>query len=1153
MKRASLFVVLNAAVLVACSPLRGQEASASWQGILRDAVSEPVVGASVEVTGATAPPHGTMNLRLQAPTDSSGAFTFPDLPAGEYTLTVAWHERRLKLEQPLHFHAGERLQAWISISADQSQIELHPSAQPDGTAPSQAAGQATGGAKLSSKQVSNLPLNKRDFTKLLALAGGTTTDTNGANNFTLQFAINGQRGTTAVFAIDGIYTTDPELGGATFSNFNVDAIEKIESQSGVMPPEIGAGAAGFTNVVTKSGTNQIHGDVFEFLRNASLDARNFFDRRSFVSPGRIPPFQRNEFGFTLGGPVSLPGIYNGHDRTYFFGQYQGFRQVLGTTQVLAVPTAPERQGIDTLTFPTDTLAVPVNSAIVPVLNTYPLPNDPQGPFGDRTYATSSKVATKSNQASIRLDHKISGKAQLFARFNFDNTDGPLTNPNQTAIDPSFAITFVDNQRNAGLRYTRTVSPNLVLETALGYLRSTPSFVPHNSVQPALNFGDGLFEPFNGPGGSRTEAFGNLFQFQQTVQSIRGKHNFQAGFETRFNRDATIFGIATNGSYTFGGGPAYSPVNITSASGKHDIHPGDPLPDSLTGLLTATPFSYTSWVASPGFPQGDHIDEEQTQREAYNFYFQDTWKATPHFTVTYGLRYELGTPIHEPNNLTSGPRLLGPGGEPARYWDPGAYQIFVFNPQPPYDTDKRGWGPRISLEWQATDHTSVHAGGSIATLLPNLWQDNFLTGSIPMAFSPYITALPGAPVPFENAVTPFNVPPVYTPEGNLVFATPDTKKVPANTVIDLQRFEEDLAALSPGHQLNPLTIFGFARNFRNGYVATYSAGFERSFGDVKVGADYVATMGVHLPAMIFPNSFGGADPPFAPFTQFDPAGKVVGGFAQEMLISSRSHSTFHSLQASASKTSGRYGLGFSANYTFSKSLDDTSSVAGPSVGGAGNVQLAVPQDPWNPGADKGPSTFDITHILAFSVIQVLPFDRVGFLRPLGSHLTSGWQFLNISTLTSGSPFTVYSGIQQSGFGSSGADRPDQVGRPVFSTSRTVREDYFGRGANNAAFFNIPIGIPGGTGPNHGRLGTLGRDTFRGPAYSDFDMALMKDTTFGRRAGAEAFTLQFRAEFFNLFNLVNFGLPSNVVRGTGFGEISRTAGTSRQLQFSLKLLY
>ena len=1009
-----------------------------------------------------------------------------------------------------------------------------------------------GNTQLSTQQVANLPLNQRDFTKLLSLAGGTTTDTNGANNFTLQFAINGQRGVTAAFAMDGIYTTDPELGGATFSNFNVNTIQEIQSQSGVMPPEIGEGAAGYTNVITKSGTDQLHGDVFEFLRNASLDARNFFDRRSLVSPGRIPPFQRNEFGFDLGGPVKLPGIYNGYGRTYFFGEYQGFRQELGTTQELSVPTPAERQGIDTSTFLGDTLMVPVNPAIEPVLKAYPLPNDAGGPFGDRTYATSSKVSTTSDQFSIRVDHRISDKAQLFSRFSLDNTTGPLTNPDQTAMDPSFALTFVDNQRNVGLRYTRTASPNVVLETTLGYIRSTPSFVPLNTIQPALNFGDGLFEPFNSTGGTRTEARGNLFEIRQTARWVHGPHAFAAGVEIRGHRDATIFGVSPNGSYVFGGGPAYSPVSITSASGKHDIQPGDLLPDSLTGLLTATPFSYTNWVASPGFPQGDHIDEAGDHRDSYNFYFQDTWKPTSRFTATYGLRYELNTVIRERYHLTSTFRILGPDGKPVRYWDPGAHDIFLFDPQPPYDTDYRGWGPRLALNWQATDHTSVRAGASIVTLLPNLWQDNMLTGGIPMAFNPYITALPGAPVPFQDSVTSYNVPPFYTLQGNLIFPTSNTKQLPPNTTIDVQRFEDDLAASSPGHQFHALTIFGFTPNFRNGYVGTYSAGFEHAFGDLKVSADYVATAGVHLPSSIYPNSYGGASPGFAPFTEFNTAGQLVGGYAEELMMSSRSHSTFQSLQASASKTSERWGLGFSANYTFSKSLDDTSSVLGPGITGAGNTQLAIPQDPWNPGADKGPSTFDIRHILVFNVIQVLPFDRVSFLRPLGSHLTSGWQFLNISTLTSGSPFTVYSGVQQSGFGSAGADRPDQVGRPIFSTRRAAREDYFGRGADNTSFFSIPIGIPGGTGPNQGLLGTLGRDTFRGPAYNDFDVALIKDTPFGRRGSGEAAALQFRAEFFNVFNLVNFGLPANVVRGTGFGVISKAAGTSRQLQFSLKLI-
>ncbi|HYK38683.1 MAG TPA: hypothetical protein VEU98_01585, partial [Candidatus Eremiobacteraceae bacterium] len=200
-----------------------------------------------------------------------------------------------------------------------------------------------------------------------------------------------------------------------------------------------------------------------------------------------------------------------------------------------------------------------------------------------------------------------------------------------------------------------------------------------------------------------------------------------------------------------------------------------------------------------------------------------------------------------------------------------------------------------------------------------------------------------------------------------------------------------------------------------------------------------------------------------------------------------------------------------------------------------------------------STFDIRHAFSLSVFQALPFDHMSFLAGVSKRLTSGWQLLNITSISSGSPFSVYSGIQQTGVGLNGADRPDLVSAPGFSTSRPIREDYFGRGADNSSFFSIPINVPGGTGPNQGRFGTLGRNTFRGPAFHQFDFALIKDTPFGRRGKGEFGILEFRAEFFNLFNIVNFGLPSNTVRGTGFGLISHTAGTSRQIQFSLKLIF
>ena len=195
---------------------------------------------------------------------------------------------------------------------------------------------------------------------MLLLAAGTMTDANGATNFTQQFAINGQRGVEATFTMDGADISDPEMGGATFTNFNVDAVEGIQSQSGWMPAEIGRGACGFTNIVTRSGSSGFHGSFFEFVRNSALDARNYFDYSSTANPGRIPPFRRNEFGFTNGGPVFFPHVYDGAGKTYYFVQYQGFRQVLGTTQVLPVPTAQERAGQDTSAFPGDTLLVPVD-------------------------------------------------------------------------------------------------------------------------------------------------------------------------------------------------------------------------------------------------------------------------------------------------------------------------------------------------------------------------------------------------------------------------------------------------------------------------------------------------------------------------------------------------------------------------------------------------------------------------------------------------------------------------------------------------------------------------------------------------------------------------------------------------------------------------
>src|SRR5437899_2669748 len=428
-----LFLVFLPIPLLHSTPLP------SLSGVLRDTGGNPVGKATVKLIAADS------KQEYSATTSASGQFAFTEIAAGSYTLTVNTGNKIWTAANPVILKEGATLAAKVRLPAERQMLHVT-------LAQNAASPQASGGGHLSTGEVSSLPLNERDFSKLLLLAAGTMTDTNGAANFTQQFAVNGQRGSAAVFAMDGADTTDPELGGATFSSFNVDAIQEVQSNSGVMPADTGHGAAGFTNVITKSGSDQVHGSVFEFVRNASFDARNFFDRKSDLDSRRLPPFARNEFGVTNGGPVFVPHVYDGRGKTFYFAEYQGFRQVLGTTQVFPVPTQAERQGIDTTAFPGDTLTVPVSSKVAAVLAGYPLPNDPQGAFGARTYATSSKVATRTDQASLRVDHRLSEKATLFLRASRNQVTGPTTNPDQTVLNPDFGVKFLDHQRNAAIKY-----------------------------------------------------------------------------------------------------------------------------------------------------------------------------------------------------------------------------------------------------------------------------------------------------------------------------------------------------------------------------------------------------------------------------------------------------------------------------------------------------------------------------------------------------------------------------------------------------------------------------------------------------------------------------------------------------------------------------
>jgi len=1128
MRNAKLIILARIAAttgILAWGAAGGQvQTSEEWNGSVRDASGAAAPKAELLLEGNGA--------HYSAITTESGAFHFAAPARGPYELTVNFGGRTFRMAAPLAMPIEGSSK--LTLLADGS-IALEKEGQT----------QASGGEILNSKSVTSIPLNKRDFSQLLLLAAGTMTDTNGTTNFTQQFAVNGQRGVEAVFAMDGADSSDPEMGGATISNFNVDAVQEIQSSSGWMPAEIGRGAAGFTNIISRSGTNELHGSVFEFLRNSALDARNFFDRATPENPQRIPPFRRNEFGLTLGGPVALPG-HHGPNKTAFFVEYQGFRQTLGTTQVLPVPTADERKGIDTSAFPGDTLYVPVNPIVARILSRYPLPNDPTGAFGARTYATSSKVATSADQFSVRLDRELSSKNKLFARFTFDDLRGPTTNPDQTAIDPAFAVRYVDHQRNGVVTWSHTSSPNFTWESSLSVTRTTPNFPTPDHTDPSVIFGDGLYEAFDGAGGSVMTSLGNLFVGRQSFSWTRGRHAVKFGGEFRANRDTTYFGTAPNGQYVFGGGAAFATSPILSASGGHNIAAGQQLPDTLSAFLLGSAFSYSVAVAPPQFPQGDQIGVAAVSRYDLNLWAQEAWKISPRLTLDYGLRFELYSPITERARRSAAMAFTnGPSGPE---------QLYVINPEPPYGMLGNNWGPRVQVSWQAAKGLWLRAGGALTTIPPNIWADNMLTGQAPYVDYPRITAALGAPLPIGTIIRPTDLPGVYTPSGTNILASGDSKAVPENTIWDVNRFDRDLAQLSPSHLISPLNAAAIAQDFRNAYLGTWTLSVERSVHGLTLNAGYIGTSGMYLPAVNFPNAFPGATPQFARYTKFDSSGQITGGFGTDMLMTNQSHSTYHALQTSAQGTVGGGGPQIQLNFTWSKSIDDTSSVIGAGVGSSsGAAAPPAPQDPFHSAAEKGPSNFDAKFVFTATVVQDLHADRTPGLRLLGPKLTGGWQLLSISTLTSGLPFTVYSGVQQTGVGSMGTDRPDQIGTPVLSTGRTVREDYFGLGPANASYFAIPMNVPGGTGPNSGRFGSLGRNTFRGPAMRNFDFALIKDTAWELGPSHRSVNLQFRAELFNLFNIANFGLPSNSLTGSGFGIVSRTATNSRQVQFSLKAMF
>jgi hypothetical protein len=353
-------------ILLAAPELLQAQAVGQILGTVRDPSGAVVPNAKVTATQqATAFTRSTI-------TDSIGNYVMPNLPVGIYVVTAEASGFKTATSTDITLDVNQQREVAITLALAGTATKVEVNAAPSLLTTTN----ATLGGLVTGQQVSELPLNGRDITELAMLMPGVTiepdvmlplTSNPSGSNF---IASNGNRGTTGASYIDGLDTSDNEFGGASMTNFNLDAIAQFKVLQNNYSADYGRGAGNIIQVVSKSGTNQLHGSAFEYLRNSVLDARNFFATT-------VPPFQRNEFGGTISGPVVLPGLYNGKDRTFFFFEYAGFRQRLGEPVLIPVPTAQERQGVVNIVGSNgqpDQLKVPLTADAQTILNGYPLPN-----------------------------------------------------------------------------------------------------------------------------------------------------------------------------------------------------------------------------------------------------------------------------------------------------------------------------------------------------------------------------------------------------------------------------------------------------------------------------------------------------------------------------------------------------------------------------------------------------------------------------------------------------------------------------------------------------------------------------------------------------------------------------------------------------------
>jgi hypothetical protein len=904
-------------------------------------------------------------------------------------------------------------------------------------------------------QIRDLPLNGRSFTQLALLQEGVSPFLNNAVGFFggrgIRVTVYGARFSQNSFLLDGtsvndMYNNTP--GSVAGVMLGVDTVEEFKVMSHNFSAEYGKAAGAVINAISRSGTNEIHGSAFEFLRNNVLDAKNYFD----PADKPIPQFKRNQFGFTLGGPIKK-------DKTFFFGSYEGLRERLGTTNVGLVPDFNARKGL--LPRADGTLEnVGVAANVAQYLAAYPQPNGINLGGGIAQYLFSVHQPADEDYFAIKIDHRLNDKDFLSVRYTIDS--GKVTRIPGDSPLPLFIEPETSRNQYATIVHKHIFSTKAVNSFRLGFNRSfshvedqpAPGITPPPPFRPDLS----LMGDITVPGLTRlgsdyrlpiTNAL-NLYELADDILIARGSHSFKLGFLGEM-----------------------IPFNISQWAQKN----GSATFNNLRSFLQGVTGSFMQAVP------GSDVDRSLLQY-LFAFYVQDDWRWKSNFVWNLGLRYEPTTVPVERYGRTAG--LIHPLTDAKMTIGPPNENPSLLN-----------FMPRVGFAWDPfkDQKTSIRAGAG-------------------MFYDPIIT---GNYVPTISLIPPFYV---------------------RTTVYD-GSFPNAFAKYQSFSQIVPNTWTPSPFKLKTPYLVHYTLSVEREItGQNLVSVGYAGSRGVRLPRQVEGN-------PFTPVvTQPDGRYFFPGGgprqnpnFASVSLRQFDGNSFFNSFYAKLERRF-RSGFGYQMSYTFGKSIDDNSQI---NSSDSTNAALGV-QNPFVRTADRGLSNFDVRHNLTINYSYEFPFGRN---TRAGIHgggirgaLMSGWLTTGIITLSSGNPFTVLIG---------GTYNPCQCGpgRPDFAP-----------GANMNAILGDPskwFDPKQFVLPAKGYFGNVGRNTLQGPGRKLFDMSIIKST-----GVTEDARLEFRAEFFNIFNHPNFATPLNSVLTAGgyvatAGRITRTVTTSRQIQFGVKLLF